>query len=87
MIALKIPTSGDPGNVMIFGESAGGSSVGMHLLMPQSWNLYHKVFVILFYFNVKLFEIYHCIYCILFLFYFSRVVFSILFYFLLLNLV
>ena len=39
---------GDPGNVMIFGESAGGMSVAMHLLMKQSWNLYHKVSVPIF---------------------------------------
>jgi len=28
---------------MIFGESAGGSSVAMHLLMPRSWPFYSKV--------------------------------------------
>jgi len=39
----KCLPKGDPGNVMIFGESAGGVSVAMHLLMKQSWNLYHKV--------------------------------------------
>mmetsp|Transcript_43852 Transcript_43852/g.136523 ORF Transcript_43852/g.136523 Transcript_43852/m.136523 type:complete len:602 (+) Transcript_43852:87-1892(+) len=33
---------GDAGNVMIFGESAGGGSVSMHLTMQRSWPLYHK---------------------------------------------
>jgi len=33
---------GDAGNVMIFGESAGGGSVSMHLTMQRSWSLYHK---------------------------------------------
>jgi para-nitrobenzyl esterase len=33
---------GDTSNVMIFGESAGGSSVGMHLLLHSSWPYYHK---------------------------------------------
>lgn len=31
---------GDPNSVMIFGESAGGASVAMHLLMKKSWNYY-----------------------------------------------
>lgn len=33
---------GDPGNVTIFGESAGGMSVGCHLAMPDSGSLFHK---------------------------------------------
>jgi len=31
---------GDPSRVMIIGESAGGGSVSMHLLMPRSWPYY-----------------------------------------------
>ncbi|MEJ2258460.1 MAG: carboxylesterase family protein, partial [Woeseiaceae bacterium] len=33
---------GDPGNVTIFGESAGGQHVGMHLLSPGSRGLFHR---------------------------------------------
>ena len=33
---------GDPNNVTIFGESAGGASVGMHLISPDSWPLYNR---------------------------------------------
>jgi para-nitrobenzyl esterase len=33
---------GDPGNVTIFGESAGGRHVGMHLLSPGSRGLFHR---------------------------------------------
>lgn len=33
---------GDPGNVTIFGESAGGISTCLHLASPQSKNLFHK---------------------------------------------
>ncbi|XP_051900454.1 acetylcholinesterase isoform X2 [Pristis pectinata] len=33
---------GDPGTVTIFGESAGGASVGMHLLSPDSRDLFHR---------------------------------------------
>lgn len=33
---------GDPENVTIFGESAGGMSVGCHLAMPGSRGLFHK---------------------------------------------
>ncbi len=33
---------GDPGNVTIFGESAGGMSVGTLLAMPSARGLYHK---------------------------------------------
>lgn len=33
---------GDPEQVTIFGESAGGASVGYHLLSPLSKGLFHK---------------------------------------------
>lgn len=33
---------GDPGNVTVFGESAGGVSVCLHLASPQSKGLFHK---------------------------------------------
>lgn len=33
---------GDPGNVTIFGESAGGCSVHYHLLSPMSQGLFHR---------------------------------------------
>lgn len=33
---------GDPGNVTIFGESAGAGSVCMHLVSPGSRNLFHR---------------------------------------------
>ncbi|KAL5242178.1 hypothetical protein ACI65C_009588 [Semiaphis heraclei] len=33
---------GDPGQVTIFGESAGGASAGYHLLSPLSKGLFHK---------------------------------------------
>jgi para-nitrobenzyl esterase len=33
---------GDPGNITIFGESAGGMSVGTLLAAPQAQGLYHK---------------------------------------------
>lgn len=33
---------GDPGNVTIFGESAGGMSVGTHLALPASAGLFHR---------------------------------------------
>lgn len=33
---------GDPGNVTIFGESAGGQHVGMHMLSPGSRGLFHR---------------------------------------------
>ncbi|WP_067465308.1 carboxylesterase/lipase family protein [Nocardia amamiensis] len=36
---------GDPGNVTIFGESAGGGSVCTHLAAPGSDGLYHKAIV------------------------------------------
>jgi para-nitrobenzyl esterase len=34
---------GDPGNVTIFGESAGGTAVCMLMVMPQANGLFHKV--------------------------------------------
>ena len=33
---------GNPNNVTIFGESAGGMSVGMHILSPMSRGLFHR---------------------------------------------
>ncbi|GBP50157.1 Esterase B1 [Eumeta japonica] len=33
---------GDPSNVTIFGESAGGASVGYHVLSPMSKGLFHR---------------------------------------------
>lgn len=36
---------GDPGNVTIFGESAGGTSVCSHLAMAQSAGLFHRAIV------------------------------------------
>jgi len=35
----------DPNNVTLFGESAGGRSVNVHMLSPQSEGLFHKVIV------------------------------------------
>lgn len=34
---------GNPGKVTIFGDSAGGSSVSLHLLSPESKGLFHQV--------------------------------------------
>ena len=36
---------GDPGNVTLFGQSAGGSSVGFLLTMPSAKGLYQKVII------------------------------------------
>lgn len=36
---------GDPGAVTIGGQSAGGYSVGMHLLSRESWPLFHRAIV------------------------------------------
>lgn len=36
---------GDPSQVTIFGESAGGLSVGMHLLSPMSSGLFNKAII------------------------------------------
>ena len=33
---------GNASNVMIMGESSGGTSVAAHLVLPQSWGLFHK---------------------------------------------
>ena len=33
---------GDPERVTIWGESAGAASVGLHLLMPNSWPYFHQ---------------------------------------------
>ena len=33
---------GDPGNVTIWGESAGGTAVGLLLVVPQAQGLFHK---------------------------------------------
>jgi carboxylesterase type B len=33
---------GDPSNVVIMGESSGGTSVAAHLVMSRSWGLFHK---------------------------------------------
>lgn len=37
---------GNPSSVTIFGESAGGSSVGLHVLSPRSKNLFHRAIAI-----------------------------------------
>ncbi|CAF4892464.1 unnamed protein product [Rotaria sp. Silwood1] len=43
-VQKNIPSfGGDKTNVMIFGESAGGSSVLAHLLMESSWPLYSSI--------------------------------------------
>ena len=43
-IQENIPSfGGDQNNVMIFGQSAGGGSVGAHLLMESSWSLYSSL--------------------------------------------
>ena len=34
---------GDPNNVTIFGESAGGTAVGLLMVMPQAKGLFNKV--------------------------------------------
>jgi len=34
---------GDPKNVTVFGESAGGASVALHMLSPLSYRLYSQV--------------------------------------------
>lgn len=34
---------GNPQNTLLFGESAGGMSVAIHLVSKQSWGLYHRV--------------------------------------------
>lgn len=36
---------GDPSNVLIFGQSSGGSSVASHLVMPPSYPLFHKAII------------------------------------------
>lgn len=37
---------GDPDNISLFGQSAGGASVGHHLIAEQSWNYFHKALMI-----------------------------------------
>jgi carboxylesterase type B len=34
---------GDPARVMIFGESAGATSASLHLVMEESFGLFHAV--------------------------------------------
>ena len=34
---------GDPNNVVLMGESSGGTSVSVHLTAPSSWGLFHRV--------------------------------------------
>ena len=34
---------GDPKRVMIFGESAGATSMSLHLVMPENEGLFHAV--------------------------------------------
>ncbi|XP_071824949.1 acetylcholinesterase-like [Apostichopus japonicus] len=36
------PFGGDPNNITIIGQSAGGASVGFHLIAEQSWNYFHR---------------------------------------------
>ena len=36
---------GDPGNVLIFGESSGGASVSSHMIMTESFPLFHKAII------------------------------------------
>lgn len=36
---------GDPDNVLIFGQSSGGSSVSSHLLMAESWPYFDKAII------------------------------------------
>jgi len=33
---------GDPDQVTLFGESAGGASIGLHLISPTSWPLFNR---------------------------------------------
>lgn len=34
---------GDPARITLWGESSGGTSVAMHLVLPQSWGLFDRV--------------------------------------------
>lgn len=38
-------TGGNPDNVLIFGQSSGGSSVSAHLIMTESFPLFHKAII------------------------------------------
>ncbi|PIK55601.1 putative acetylcholinesterase isoform X2 [Apostichopus japonicus] len=37
---------GDPNNISLFGQSAGGASVGHHLIAQQSWDYFHRALLI-----------------------------------------
>ncbi|KAJ8024954.1 Acetylcholinesterase [Holothuria leucospilota] len=37
---------GDPERITIFGQSAGGASVGFHLVQEESWNYFHRAIML-----------------------------------------
>ncbi|PIK58232.1 putative acetylcholinesterase [Apostichopus japonicus] len=41
-----IAFGGDPNNISLFGQSAGGASVGHHLIAQQSWDYFHRALLI-----------------------------------------